>query len=301
MPASYRKYLTITLSMVFWSLSYVWIKTALDVYDPITITVLRLAISAIILSVIIFATGQFERIKKEDYKLIALLAFFEPFLYFVGETHGMQYVSPTIGSVIIATIPLFTPIAAFLFTKERLSNTGIIGLLISFIGVSLVVMTPDANIEASSKGISLMFLAVFAGVGYSIILRKIAHKYKGMTIILYQNIGGLLYFSPLFFAFKFQDFIHTPINTNAIIVIIQLAVFASTLAFLFFTYAVRQLGINTSNLFTNLIPVFTAIFAFAILGETPTSRNIIGIGIVIGGLFISQLDYGKIKAKIIGK
>jgi len=287
--------------MVFWSLSYVWIKVALDVYDPITITIFRLAISATILSIIIFATGKFEKIKKEDYKLMALLAFFEPFLYFIGESHGMQYVSPTVGSVIIATIPLFTPIAAFLFTRERLSNTGILGLIISFIGVSLVVMTPEANIEASGKGVSLMFLAVFAGVGYSIILKKIAHKYRGTTIILYQNLGGILFFSPLFFTFRFQAFINTPLNINAIIVIVQLAVFASTLAFLFFTYAVRQLGINTSNLFTNLIPVFTAVFAFILIGEIPSLRNTIGIGIVIGGLFISQLDYKKVKAKLIRK
>jgi drug/metabolite transporter (DMT)-like permease len=41
--------------------------------------------------------------------------------------------------------------------------------------------------------------------------------------------------------------------------------------------------------FANMIPVFTAIFAWMVLDEALTLKKFAGIAIVIGGLFISQL------------
>ena len=50
------------------------------------------------------------------------------------------------------------------------------------------------------------------------------------------------------------------------------------------------MGITKANVFSNCIPVFTAIFSFMILGEKLTVQNIAGMAIVITGLFMSQLN-----------
>ena len=72
--------------------------------------------------------------------------------------------------------------------------------------------------------------------------------------------------------------------------IIELAVFASCGAFILFAWSVNRIGITKANVFTNCIPVFTALFSFIILGEKLTIQNIIGMMIVIFGLFMSQLN-----------
>ena len=59
-------------------------------------------------------------------------------------------------------------------------------------------------------------------------------------------------------------------------------------AFIFFTFAMKNLGITKANIFTNTIPVVTAILAWIYLGEELNFTKIIGIGVVIGGLFLSQ-------------
>ncbi len=288
-----KNYTAILLSMIFWSLSFVWIKTALATYGPITVTSFRLVISVGLLFVILSVTGKLNKLRREDFKLMLLLAFFEPFMYFMGETFGMSMVSSTTGAVIISTIPVLTPIAAIFFTNEKISANKYLGIIISFIGVGLVVMTPDLNFGASSKGVSLLFMAVAAGISYSVVLKRIAHKYNALSIILYQNFFGLLYFIPFFLIFDYKHFVSTPFDKETILVIAKLAIFASTLAFTFFTYSVKKLGINTSNTFTNLIPVFTAFFAFLINDTVPTIQNGIGIGIVICGLFLSQIRFKK--------
>lgn len=49
-----------------------------------------------------------------------------------------------------------------------------------------------------------------------------------------------------------------------------------------------MLGINRANMFVNVIPVFTALFAWLILGDTLTLQKSIGIALVIGGLFLAE-------------
>ena len=43
-----------------------------------------------------------------------MLAFFEPFFYFLGESFGLTYVSATVCSVLISTIPVFATIGAWI-------------------------------------------------------------------------------------------------------------------------------------------------------------------------------------------
>ena len=70
----------------------------------------------------------------------------------------------------------------------------------------------------------------------------------------------------------------------------ELAVFASCGAFILFAYSVRNIGITRANVFTNFIPVFTAIFSFILLGDKLTLQNIIGMVIVVTGLLMSQMN-----------
>ena len=260
-------YGSIILAMLFWSFSFVWIKIVYLVYKPITTVVLRLLISSILLFIIGKGFKQIDTIRKEDRMSILALAFFEPFLYFLGESFGLKYVSSTIGAVIISTIPLFAPFAAYYFHKEKLSKMNVLGILVSIIGIAVIIFNKSFSLTVSPIGLTCMFIAVGAAIGYSVVLKSLASKYKPVTLITYQNTLGLIYFLPLFLLFDWQHFIHATPTQEVLTALILLAVFASTLAFIFFTYSLKFLGITKSNVFINTIPVFTAIFAYFVINE----------------------------------
>ncbi|MDE5418267.1 DMT family transporter [Labilibaculum sp. DW002] len=282
-------YGSIILAMLFWSFSFVWVKIVYTVYNPITTVILRLIISTILLFVIGKGFKRIEKIEKKDRMQLLLLAFFEPFLYFMGESFGLKLVSSTLGAVIISTIPLFSPVAAYFFHREKIGIMGVVGIIISIIGVSVIIFNKNFNLIASPLGIALMFLAVGAAVGYSIVLKKLAAKYNPVSLISYQNLLGIFFFLPLFFTFDYQHFIAAKPTTEVMISILELAIFASSLAFIFFTYGLNYLGITKSNIFINAIPVFTAIFAYFVIDEVITLQKMVGITIVISGLFLSQI------------
>ena len=273
----------------FWSFSFIWFKIAYQGYNPVTVVIFRLTIAALLISIIAAFLKRLQKPSKKDFWLFVLMAFFEPFIYFLGESYGLKYVSSTVAAVIVATIPLISPIFAWHFFKEKLKWMNVAGLAFSFIGVGFVVLNGSFQFDASPLGVGLEFIAVFAAIAYSLVLKNLVARYNTLSIIAYQNIIGIVFFLPVWFMVDFKDFITRPFHPEAFRAIVLLAVFSSTLAFVFFTQSIRQIGVNRSNSFINLIPVFVAILSFFILNESLGIQKILGIVIVVAGLFLAQI------------
>lgn len=275
--------------MFFWALSFLWSKSALEIYNPLTILSFRLILASVLLMGFSKLIGKLNKIEKDDWKYILLLSFFEPFLYFIGETYGLRLVSPTIAAVIIATIPLFLPYVAWYFFKERITKYKIYGTILSFFGVILVIVNSNMELNADFWGVILLMLAVFSAIGYTAVLNKLSHKYNSFTIVSYQSLFGFIGFAPLFLFIEWPTFLETGFIREGIQPIILLAIFGSIIAFVLFTHSIKMLGVTRSGVFTNGIPVITSIFSFILLGERLFTINYIGILIVVGGLFLSQI------------
>lgn len=283
-------YGAVILAMIFWSVSFIWFKMANEVYRPLSIVYIRLIISVILLSVFLFISGNFVKIKKKDWKLFILLAFFEPFLYFLGESFGLTYVSATVGSVLISTIPVIATLGAWIIFRERLKIINYAGIILSFVGVLVFIINKDGALSFNVKGLVLMTLAVFSAVGYNLTLSRLVGSYGPVFIVNIQNVLGALLFLPIFLIFEIRPLNETPFDLKHFIPIIELALFASCGAFILFAYSVKNMGITRANIFSNCIPIFTAIFSFILLNEKLSARNLIGMAIVIAGLFMSQIN-----------
>ncbi len=293
MGNNFRVYFAIVLSMVLWAFSFVWFKIANEVFQPLSIITLRLIISTSLLGVTFSFIRKLQRIEKSDRKWFLLLAFLEPFLYFMGESFGLLYVTSTQASVIVSTIPLFASVAGFVFYRERINRLNLFGIGISVIGVTLIVLNPELNSKTPLKGILLMILAVFSAVAFALVVKKLSLKYNTYTLVTAQNGIGIFLFLPFFLFFEWNTLISTPITTSSVLAVIQLAVFASTLAFLLFVYGIQKIGVSRANVFTNSIPVFTALFAWWILGDSINFQKAFGIVLAISGLYVSQLKRSK--------
>ncbi len=288
----FKVYLSVVSAMVFWSLTFIFFKIANKTYPPFTIVFLRLFISSVILLVIAFFSGHLQKIRKKDLKWFIVIALVNPFLYFLAESIGLTLISASLTGVIIATIPLFVPIGAFMFFRERLTTLNIIGFIISFLGVLVVILNKGFAFQASPLGILLIFLAVLFAVAYTLLVRRMIHHYNAYTITSYQNIVGTFLFLPLVLIFEFNEISTADHSIRAFSSIFYLAVFGSSLAFILFNYSIKILGAAKTDAFTNIIPVLTAFFAYLILGEAISLQMITGIAIVLTGLFLSQIGQG---------
>lgn len=290
MKTSLRTYFAIILAMIFWSFSFIWFKIANETYLPLTIVFIRLVIAVVFLTIFLFLTGGFVKIKKADRKYFFFLALFEPFFYFLGESYGLTYVSATVGSVIISTIPVIAALGAWIFYREKLRIINYAGIILSFIGVIIFILNKDGAISFNIKGLFLLLLAVMSAVGFNLTLNRLVGTYSPVFIVSVQNIIGVALFLPIFLFADLRQLINTPFVAKSIIPIIELSVFASCGAFILFAYSIQKIGVSRANVFTNSIPMFTAVFSYFILGDKLTLQNIAGMTIVITGLFMSQIN-----------
>ncbi len=287
-------YAGILLAMIFWALSFIWFKMANEHFPPVTIVISRLTLSALLLYLFSRATGALQKLQKKDRGLIVLLTLFNPFLYFIGESYGLTYVSSTTGAVIISTIPLFTPFAAHYFLRERLSLTNYAGMFLSFGGVFLILYRPGGW-ASSWQGVALLFFAVFCAVAYTLMMARLSFRYNALSLVTWQNALGALLFVPLFFILDYRKVFSVQHSFSELWPILELAVFASSLAFVLFAVGIKHIGAAKTNIFSNLIPAITALFAWFLLSETPDVKKISGIVIVIAGLFLSQIKASFLK------
>lgn len=275
--------------MLLWGMSFVWTAIVLEFYQPVTVIFLRLVISTLFLFSVVWIFQKKEIVQRKDYKLFFISALLNPFFYFLGENYGVKFTSPTISAVMIATIPLFASVVAYFKLKEKLNWINVVGICISFGGVLIMLLNKNLQLDASPKGIFALMIAVFSAVGYVIYLKILSNRYSPFFIIAIQNLIGLVYFLPLFLVFDFNQFILVEPPLSVIGSLFALAVLCSSFAFVAFTIATREIGVSKSNVFANLIPVFTGVFSFMVIGEELNLQKILGIVIVVGGLFFSQI------------
>ncbi len=283
-------YISIVLAVTFWGFSFIWTNALLKEGLPLfTLIQVRLIFAGLILIGISASLKKLQKIKKEDIKWFLLLILLEPFLYFIGETMGIKILgSPTLSSIIISTIPIFASFAGFFIYKERLTAINFFGIFITIPGILLVVFeNGDLSVE-SNIGILYLFLAVFAAVGYSLVVKKLSDKYNSYTIVTYQHAIGALYFLPIFFITDFSSFTFASLNTSVIISLLSLALFCSSIAFILFINSIKALGVARANIFTTIIPAISAIGAYILGHEGITVIKSAGILIVIAGVIIAQ-------------
>ena len=289
MKNNWKAYVAVIAAMVFWSLSFIWSKQALESYGPLTVVFSRLVLASVALLSVSKIFGKLNAIAKKDWKFFLLLSLFEPFLYFIGETFGLQRVSSTIASVIVSTIPLFLPIVGYYILNEKFTFFKVLGTVLSFVGVVLVIVDYNMDLNADFWGVLLLFIAVFSGVAYTTLVHRLSDKYNSFTIVGWQSVIGVFSFMPLFVFFEMEETIQIGFIWEGILPILKLGLFASIFAFVLYTYSIKELGVTKAGVFSNVIPVFVSIISFFLFSERLLIINYIGILVVVGGLYVSQI------------
>ena len=284
-------YIAAIFAVTLWGMSYIWtdkiIGQGVSIFYFIFV---RILLAGVILFLFNTAYGHIKRIRKNDLPKFLLLAFFEPFIYFICETFGIKLTgSPTISAVVIATIPIFSTGAGVLFFKEKVTLLNIFGIIISLSGILMVAAAKGAAGEYYIWGIILLLIAVMSTVGHSSMTKSLVGKYPNQTIVMYQFLIGSVYLFPLFLLKGLDGFnaevYFSPDVWNPLIC---LTILCSSLAFSLWVSSIKSLGIAKSSIFSAMIPVAAAIVAWLLGHEIMTARQWSGIAISTVGVILSQ-------------
>lgn len=270
-----------------WGGGMIAMKYAFESFDVLHVVFARVAFAALFY-LALFPKWRHIPYRKGDWKFLVLLVTFEPCLFFLCETFSMKYTTASQGGVIAACFPLCTAVAAWLFLKEKLTARTVLAIVLAVLGVAGSSYFAEGDARASNPllGNLLMFGAVLSSSGYAVCARFIARRYSFLSISAVQAIGGALVFLPFLFLSPMPRSITLP----ALGGLLYMGIGVGIAAYLLLNLSLKNLEAGIVSLFGNLIPVFTLIFAWLILGERLNVPQVACVGLALAGVLVSSTE-----------
>ena len=300
-PSILLTYLALALAVLFWGFSFVATKVALQSFTPFCLIFFRF-IAASGFFVLLLSRRGFPRLSRRNLGQLALLAVFQPGLYFTFETIGLQYTSATKTSLIIATIPVVVLLLSLVFLKERLRLMNALGIAISLAGVSLLIFGGGGNTEMAGSlfGDLLILGAVFSASIYMIMTRRLGQSISPVQITAMQIIFGAVIFFPAFI-WDLPRMHWSAVSRESLIALVLLTLFATIGAFLCYNFALSRIPAARAAVCINAIPLVTTFGAWLILDERLTAVQCLGGVIVLGAVYLANRSPGIAKEKQVGE
>lgn len=285
-----RPYALLLLTTLFWAGNAVAGKFAVGQIDAVLLTVLRWLFGALCFAWL--ARGQLRRdwplLRAQLPLLLALgatgYAGFNLFLY--SSLHHTSAIHATIEQ---ASIPMLILLFNRGLFGQRILPLQYLALALATAGVVITVARGDLALLWAgelNRGDGMMLIACLCYAGYSVGLRfKPAVHWSGLMLVM--AVGALLASLPVL-GFRLATVgVAAPTATGWAVAAFAV-VFPTVCAQLFFLRAVGLIGSSRAGLFINLVPVFAAALAVALLGEQLRAYHVLGLGLVLVGIGLSE-------------
>jgi drug/metabolite transporter (DMT)-like permease len=131
-----------------------------------------------------------------------------------------------------------------------------------------------------------MVVACLLYAGYTVALQR-RPAVAALSLFTVLAAAALLASLPLVAMEAASGQLQWPTLTGWTIAVLAV-LFPSFLAQMFFLRGVELIGPGRAGVFINLVPVFASILAVAILGESFAAFQAIALGLVLGGIWLSE-------------
>lgn len=267
--------------------SFLFSKLALDVAEPFVLLTVRF-LTAYLLMTFLIVTGILPcHLKGKNIKPLILLGIFQPVLYFICESYGIKLTSSSFAGTIIALVPIAGVGLGAVFLKEKPTILQILFSLLSVGGV-LVMATTDKVSGLSWQGFLFLLGAVVSGAMFSVHSRKIANSFTAIerTYVMF-GVGSVAF--ALLGSFQVGSNLAlwlTPLKNGGFwLSVLYLSCVSSIGAFLLLNKALDVLDVARSLVFANVTTVISVLAGVAILHEHFSGIQLVGILMVIIGVF----------------
>lgn len=286
--------------VLVWGFSFISIKITVVVFPPMSLGLLRFAIALVFLFFIKLKLAPAEKLNIRDIPVLFAAGVSGVTLYFFFENNGVLHVTASEASIAIGFIPALTMITDAVFDKIRKDRNSLnakigapqwLGCIISIAGVILTAGVSFV-ISGSILGYFYMAGAAVSWVLYGFLTRSLFERCSRIHIVFWQSVAGFICFIP--FSIPELSF-WGKANTEVIIHLLFLAIFCSAFGYLFYVYAIKNLGVSVCAIFINLIPVVTVIGGYIMLGDRLTPFQWLGASLVIAGVYLAMLQKKTVK------
>lgn len=287
---------TLLLMALIWGVNYTSVKYGTSLVAPLAFNGLRVTLAALALVCVAQIASVWFGVEREgwpdrrDAAALFLLGILGNGVYQILFVEGIARTRAGDAALLISASPAFIAIIGRLRGTERVSVRGIVGIVLSILGMGLVVVGttnegPDRN--ATLLGDSLLLISSLCWSVYTVYLQPYTHRVGGIHLSAVTMLGGMVALltvaAPAMLGTHWEALPGLLWGSVA-----YSGLFALVIAYLFWYRGVRVLGPTRTAMYANLQPVFAVAVAWLVLGEAITIWEVAGAVSIITGLLLTR-------------
>lgn len=275
--------LTVT---IIWGGGFVASDMALETLTPFQIMAIRFLIAAVIMTAL--GRKQIQSITREEIKcgfwLGAAL-----FGGFALQIIGLQYTTPSKNAFLTATNVVLVPFIALVIYHKKIGVKSLIGAVMALVGAGILSLNRNFTLgigDALTLLCAVCFaLQIFLTGEYVGRIRPTVLNFLQMATACVLSFVGLV----LAGDFGFHA------SMKSILAVLYLGVVSTTITYLLQTVSQKYVDETKSAIILSLEAVFGTVFSVIILHESVTARMVLGSGMILLAVIVSQLPSAKEK------
>lgn len=267
-----------------WALNYPLSKIALELVDPLQLTLLRFSMAIPFLALLMprgFRPLKGLRTNATAALFGALDLLLSTFLWFEGE----RYTTPSVASIIIYTYPILITVMGAAFLGERVSGRRASGAALGFAGVA-VAFSGDVRIHGLA-GPLLLLGAAFSFSAAAVIYRKYLSGEDFASVSTYH----LIYAAAM--AAALSAALGVPLPQAYLIaklapVLLVMSFPGTAVAYTIYVYLYSRHELASVAPYLFAVPALSVLFSYVIMGIPLNPTELIGLAMLAIGIYVSS-------------
>ncbi len=264
-----------------WGTSFLFMRISAADFGPFPLVEIRLLLGALILMPFLWRhQASFTRASIGRLAVIGAINSGIPFVLFAW---GAERAPAGIGAITNAMTVMFAALVAFLLYREPIGRWRLLGLVVGFLGVLVLASDRASGDGVLPAALAGTLAAACYGVGVNLVRRYLAGVPASAIAA-----ATLLSASVLLLPFAIGTWPRHAISTSSWLSAVLLGIACTGIAFVLYYRLINRVGPQRAATVTYLVPLFSVLWAWTILGEPLTPRMTIAGGLILTGVGLSQ-------------
>ncbi len=273
---------------ICWGFIGIFVQAIGPVIDPLTLSILRLAIaSALMVPVILYHDGaKAFIIPKRNLRFFALFGLGYWTLYQMSYFSAIQMTSAGVAVILLYTAPFFIIVLARIFLGESITKRKIIAAMLGVAGVWVMFMSWTAG-DAPGMTLGGIFglAAGFFFATYFIYVKKALVSSSPFITAFYSMSFGCIFLIITTLLF-FRDRVYYQPDARSILLILGVAFVSTTLGGTLNIMGLQRMEAGEAGVLGLIEPITTLIASWLVFGDVLGGRQVIGAMLVLTGAYL---------------
>ena len=271
---------------LIWSSAFTSARIIVTNASPLAALSLRFFISGLIGISIARILGQTWHLTPNQWRTTIIFGVCQNAIYLGLNFYAMQTVEASLASIIASSMPLLVAFAGWVFFRDSLPITGVLGLILGMTGV-VIIMSSRTQSGIDFYGVTF---CVIAAIALTIATLSIRSMSSGENLLMVVGIQMLVGAVPLTIASALTETLYVNVTAGLITAFIYTTLAPGLLATWIWFKLVTRMGATRAATFHFLNPFFGVAIAAVVLGEGLSQYDIIGVTVITAGILAVQLS-----------